>query len=759
MSSLTVDPIAGPWALAIIFAVLVALLWMRPRFRQLTRQRRAVLAMLRGGAILMVLTTMLRPGCVSTQLRQNKALVILQLDASRSMQLPAEPGGDARWDALRKTLEAHASELAALVDQHIDVRAFTFAGSIAAAPIVGGAVELAERAEGGQSDIARAIVDAVRDSRDERLLAVILASDGVPNVAEPQYELDEAVAVLAASQTPLFTVPFGRSAETDQSADIALVGMPDQYTVWVKNNLTVTATLQGRGFANARVPVQLVVSDQQGRETIADTRIVEFRQDNEQVQVDLSYVPETPGQYRLAVRAEPQPREATERNNTLPAFLTVNEGGLRVLYLYGNLGWEQKFLRRSLAAYPDLELDAVSIDPRTRDQWPVNLARLLESRPYDVFILHDVDSRALYSAALQEENLRLLVDRVASGKGLLMIGGYHSFGPGLYHSTPLADLLPIVMERTEKQDFDAPIRRDLNIQRELELRPVGGHFITRLGGDPNAGDAWQQLPPLDGANRFLGLKDTAEVLLESTSGDPILVAAHVGGRVLCFAGDSTWKWWMQGHESEHKRFWRQVILWLAFRDALSGDNLWIDMAQRRFEPGAQVTFSTGTSAIDGGELATVEYSSSLLLPDGTQRSLALEPSGDRAIGRVPREAIEQSGIYTIEVTGRRGGATVGSARAEFMVFDNDRELTVAGADPALLARLADLTSPWGGRLVPPAEFGRLIGELAARAPELKTEVPVKWRIGDTWQDALAVVGLWLAFMTAEWFLRKRWGLV
>jgi hypothetical protein len=216
---------------------------------------------------------------------------------------------------------------------------------------------------------------------------------------------------------------------------------------------------------------------------------------------------------------------------------------------------------------------------------------------------------------------------------------------------------------------------------------------------------------------------------------------------------------MQGHELAHKRFWRQVVLWLAFRDGLSGDNLWIDMAQRRFEPGSQVIFSTGTTAIDGSESSTVDYSAVLVLPDGTEQNISLEPNVDRATGRIPRESISQSGIYTIEVTGQRAGSTVGNARAEFMVFDNDRELTVAGADPAQMARMADLTSPWGGRLVPPAEFGRLLDELASRAPELKIEVPVKWRIGDTWQDALAVVIAWLMFMTSEWFLRKKWGLV
>ena len=34
-------------------------------------------------------------------------------------------------------------------------------------------------------------------------------------------------------------------------------------------------------------------------------------------------------------------------------------------------------------------------------------------------------------------------DIVREGAGLMMIGGYHSFGPGGYRETPLADVLPV----------------------------------------------------------------------------------------------------------------------------------------------------------------------------------------------------------------------------------------------------------------------------------------------------------------------------
>ena len=51
--------------------------------------------------------------------------------------------------------------------------------------------------------------------------------------------------------------------------------------------------------------------------------------------------------------------------------------------------------------------------------------------------------------------------------------------------------------------------------------------------------------------------------------------------MIAFAGDSTWHWTMEGFDDEHKRFWRQVVLWLAHKDETAEGNVWIKLAQRR----------------------------------------------------------------------------------------------------------------------------------------------------------------------------------
>ena len=121
------------------------------------------------------------------------------------------------------------------------------------------------------------------------------------------------------------------------------------------------------------------------------------------------------------------PGEVATRNNELDAFLTVNDKGMRVLYLVGDLGFEQSFLRRALAVNDFIDLTFKPIYANTRGSWPdTSLEKEFADPTYDVFILGDLDSRALYDKRTHRQSLDALARAVEGGKGLLMLGGPHS---------------------------------------------------------------------------------------------------------------------------------------------------------------------------------------------------------------------------------------------------------------------------------------------------------------------------------------------
>lgn len=764
MQSWTLQPISHPLILVASLLVLIGLLLVRPSFGDLTRSRRLWLSLTRAGVIAMAAVAMFRPGCVSTVEKSQSAVLPFMIDVTRSMQLPHQDDASTRWSELKKMVQRNQGRIEALREQQIEVKFFTFDNQLKPLELQGTLPELPDSPEGGETDIGSAIDDVMQSFRGQRLLGMILASDGVQNALDPGVEVLDAVNDMTEMQVPLYAVPFGLPADVGQLADIAITNLPDQHAVFVKNQLSVSSTMVSRGFANQDIKVQLLVSSADNpEETLVDEKVYTPKRPYEEVQIKLAYKPTEPGQYRIKVRAVGRPTETAKRNNELPSFLTVYDGGISVLYVEGNMGDEQWFLRHSIPrAAQGIDIDFLPIYPITADRWPINapLDEKFKDKSYDVIILGDLDSRAIYKRGQLESNLNDLERLIGEGKGLLMLGGYHSFGPGLYHRTPLANVLPVRMDPTERQDFDQDIRKDLHIMRPVKLRPTRPHFLTRLDDADDPTEAWKRLPALKGANRFVGIKDTATVLLEGEGKEPILIAGNYGaGRVISFAGDTTWLWWTNDHVTEHKRFWRQILLWLAFRDGRSNDNVWIDLPQRRFQPRSQVSFTMGAKNSVGDIITDAQYTATLTQPDGTTQLISVSQSQDRNWAVLERDWIAEGGLYKIEVAADRNGESVGKTEVEFIVFDQDREKSNPAADPKFMARLANETREIGGKAVLPKDLDQLLDEIAANPPEMKIEVPTKWQLGQTFTDSAIFLIGFVLMLSLEWVLRKKWGLI
>jgi hypothetical protein len=638
--------------------------------------------------------------------------------------------------------------------KRLDVRIYGFADRAAALGFEQTRIDFPSQPDGDMTDIGSSLDDVVRNELGKRLAGVVLLSDGAQRAYSPRVEMQQAVRELLPMKCPLHTVAFGLPRDQAQARNVALADMQDEYRVFVKNELGVTARLHVQGYVNQGVPVELLVEDSVGNEETVDTSLLKATQDGQWLPVALRHTPQQPGQYKLTLRAAHQPGELVTKDNELSAFLTVLRGGLRVLYLEGELRHEYKFLRRSIDSSADIQLDAMWIDRRGRDDWPVDLTEQLEE-DYDVYLIGDLDA-----AALGPENISALREEVGSGKGLMMLGGYHSFGPGGYGRSELADVLPILFDRFERQDFGQPPVLEFHLTGPIAMVPAADHFIMHLAPGEANRQAWRRLKPLTGANRFAGLKGNATLLAQSMRDEPLLVAGEYGaGRVLAFAGDSTWQWWMQSKQAQtnHRRFWRQAILWLARKDGLEQDEVWVRLTQRRFHPDSRVTFSAGARAPNGDVIADAVLTAEVIAPDGSRKPCQMTSGPDAAQGifgdtRVP-------GDYTIEVDAMRQGAPIGTARTKFLVYEQDLELSDPAARPKQLAALSQLTQDFGGRLWAAEKLPSLFEQIRRQPPEMEMDVQTKWQLFDTGADTWLVFLTIVACLGTEWLLRKKWGLV
>src|SRR5262249_28375278 len=149
----------------------------------------------------------------------------------------------------------------------------------------------------------------------------------------------------------------------------------------------------------------------------------------------LRFTPQTPGEKRLTLKVAPHEGELVTSNNEISTFVTVLSGGLNVLFLQGSNTWDYKFMMRSIATSPDIEVEGVVIRaPAGGETSAIDDGKFAPGR-YNVYIFSD-----LPADYLTPKQHSLLVDAVRKGAGFIMLGGHSSFGAGGWADTPVADI-------------------------------------------------------------------------------------------------------------------------------------------------------------------------------------------------------------------------------------------------------------------------------------------------------------------------------
>jgi uncharacterized membrane protein len=761
MTGWSFDPVGSWWLVMATALALAPLLAIGPSQRKQSFGRRATLASLRLLTLVLLLLAMLRPALETRTTRKLPGTLIVLPDLSRSMTVADATGNKPRYAAMRQALDDSAGEFADLA-QSWDVRAYGFGRDTEPLKFADGKFDLPAEPTGQQTAIGSAIEDILAREAQQRFVAVILLSDGAQRAFAPRdMPPQTAVRQLAGDGIPLYTLAFGQPSLGEQN-DLRLSDMIASDAVFAETPTTVEGVVTAAGYKSQEVKAQLLWENADGKQEAVDAQTIRIEPGKTRYPVRLSYTPKSPGEYKVTLLVESPDGELITSNNQQSTFVTVLKGGVKILYLAGAgrvggfPGIEPRFVRTALAANPDFNIENIVINYVPNE---VDLRDKLRDEKYDVILLGDVDVNGLSARSWSE-----MAKMVERGAGLAMLGGYHSFGPGGFANSPLQDVLPIEMSRTERQSFGDVHRKDVHVPGPIKMLPIpiGGelHPILRMKEGTTAANMaiWEELPPLDGANKLdrVRMKNIAQAIAEGNDSarSPLLIVTPYGdGRSAALAVDSTWHWQMEGFEDVFRRFWRQLVLWLAKKDETAGEQVWVRLDQRRFQQGSRVDFKLGAEDAQGGALDSAEFAVQVEKPDGTSEAVRVSRNGAIATGSF--SATEKPGDYRIVVAARDKGETVGTASARFSISDQDVELDQPAAEPMLLASLARETAESGGAGLAPEELPDLLEKLKERADEFEEEIVETVTLWDSWPMLLTFAGL----LSTEWFLRKRWGLV
>ena len=762
---LVVDPV-WPWpVVALVAAALAATVVLvdRQQRQALARGTRRATLVLRSVAALLLVLAMLRPALQREQTDHRQAVLVVLTDFSRSMQTAdGGTGNQSRREVLLKTLDEAGSDLEA-IGEDVELRWYDFAEELI--PV---AAPQTEPPAGEQSAVGDVLSRVVREIEPERITGILLLSDGAQR-ALPPFDADPRAAAEKLRSLNVFvhTVPFGAGGTATAARDVALTDLQVGEYAFVRKVTPVTVRLRTSGLRGRKVRIRLLLENRSGAGPgesgtmepapggggAQPVREIDIDDDVRSMPVELSFVPQVPGEFRLTAEVETVEGELQLSNNTRDAIVPVRSGGLRVVY-FDRIRPEQRFLRLVNTS------DRIQLDFQ-----PIRTGRfaagnelnddLFQPGACDVYLIGDVPA-----AIFGERQLGLLAERVREGAGLMMTGGFHSFGPGGYAGTSLEKLLPVRMERseftgTDITTIDPRTLDDLHLLEPVQMLPTRRgeqHYVMRLGGGGTA--PWKKLPPLEGANRLRPLRGgLVEILATGEDGLPMLLAHEVGSaRVMAFAGDTTWQWALGGFEAEHQQFWQQVILWLARKEQDGDQQVWARVDPRVVGPGQQPEIVFGARDATGKAISDAAWQIDLQSPNG--QTTPLSPLQSAAGGTARPNRLDEPGDYWVRVTASRNGNAVGfPGWTRFIVEARDLELDNPDASPDLLR---DISATTGGRHLTPEQLPEFLAEARRSGVFQLREVTTVART-NLW-DHWGLIVIFAAVLSAEWLLRKLRGL-
>jgi hypothetical protein len=723
------------------------------RVKHLPVRWQQILLAIRILLVLLMGLWLMRPLVTRETDNKSGGVLYVVLDASRSMNTPDAAGGVSRRAEILQLLE-EARPLLNDLKETVEVRFRDLAdGLVPADPEDPLAV-----VDGQMTAIGYGLNQLSEESKGEKVAAILFWSDGKQAASgnRNQDAIQEA-RLIGRKQRPIYTVPVGSSEVASTTLDVAVSELDVPHDVFVGNVVPIRVRVRTFGSEGQELRIRLYAEDRSGipsgkagtMEAIPgniDNVTVFAHQPRGPVEdmiVNLQFVPDKKhlGEIKIAVVAEPLNGEVRLTNNRVETIVRVRSGGIRVAY-FDSLRAEFKWLKR-VNRNNRIQLDAKwlkggdNIDKNTFDESWFDPSE----QKYDAFIIGDVPA-----AAFGEERLKQMAACCDRGAGLMMIGGAHSFGPGGYNNTPLAQLLPIDMQESDQQ-----------LTADIQMIPARVTLTILQIAAPDQNLAmWNALPPLTGAS-VLRVKQggSAQVLATSPTNMPLLVSQSTGrGRVLVFGGDTTWQWAM--HEDwaveAHQRFWRQLIYWVTKMDYDGESPLWVNVEPRDLNPGRVAELSFGMRDQNGLPLSGVNYQVNVQTPEGETE--VVTPRTVDAHGAADYQDTLLPGDYWVNV---KNASTDGQgtlyASTRFLVNARDPELDNPAADPGLLREIAHVSG--GDFLTSETMIERLEDWAANGLPSLDSKQSERINLWDNWFSLL----LFVVLLVLEWFFRKKRGLV
>jgi len=739
-------PSTGSYVAAaiVVAAVAVTFLTYRAAHAQSATKHRLVLGAMRIATLLLILFCLFRPVLVVKAAVPQQNFLGVLIDDSRSMQI-ADWNNTPRGNFARQEFATPQSALLKQLSDRFVLRTFRFSS---VASRLGNGNDLTFG--GAQTRIGTALDGARQELAGLPLAGLVVVTDGADTT---DASLTDALLAMKASSIPVFTVGVGRES---LAKDVQIDRVSAPRAALKGTSLMIDVVVTQTGF-----PGETVTLDVEDGSKIVGSQEVKLPADGEPAAVRVKFTAADAGPRVFKFKIAPQPGELVTQNNQREALIDVRDGRLKLLYYEGEPRPEMKFLRR--AVEDDKNLEVVTLqrtadnkfmrlfvnEPKTPDELASGFPKTRDELfAYDGLILGSIEA-----GAFTGDQLRMIGEFVERrGGGLLMLGGARSFSEGGYAGTPVADALPVVLDRVARSIDDLPVAR-------VKLRPTRageGYAVTQIAATEAASSArWNDLPVLTSVNALRDLKPGATLLLTGTDDkrrtQPVLAFQRYGrGKALAFAVQDSWLYQMHAsmplEDMTHENLWRQLLRWAV--DGVPGA-VEVHSTSERVESGEPVTLTAEVVDKSFVELNDARVVAHVTDPAGNTTDVPMQWTGEKSGEYRGTLTTNGEGVYAANVEASRDGKALGSGMLHVRAAPGDGEYFDATMHAARLKRIADET---GGKFYTADNVAGLPEDLKYAGRGVTT---VEER--DLWHMPIMLFTI-LALMAGEWAYRRAVGL-
>lgn len=511
--------------------------------------------------------------------------------------------------------------------------------------------------------------------------------------------------------------------------DLSMDDVEFEAVAYTGSESRIEAVIGATGFGGSTVTVRLLDGDQE-----LDRERMRIEGDRGKGAVELDFRPDRPGSKRLLVEVLPAPGEEWVGNNSEVIGIRVLKEKIHILFFDRFADWNATFLRDLVRRTERFDMTGVTW---TEDRGYIELpgyrgldladGALVFDR-YDLVVISD-DGALLSDQAMARAAVRF----VEGGGALLLIADEHSplAVPGGLEA--LDGLLPVIQRGSAR----------------VETGEYGVSVSPDGAGHPLSAVLQQAGPPLSGRIAGIGLSSAATAPLVLTDGRgsyPFLALQRSGGGIAAaLLGFPLWRWKLGADGSAYDAFFAALIQYL-----IEGERtplIAIESARSAYRTGERIALHLVTRAGAGldrvkGEIQAGERGGEIV-------ATHLFELGTDGHARATIDPLPQ-GEYMAVVRATGADGTAHEASTGFTVLSVSTEFVEISRDMDLLRRLARVS---GGRAVELDAMAELVEsfELTAAGRERKQSIELRG-------SSLLLMAT-ILLLTAEWALRKLWGLV